>query len=86
MTPSRPAPSKRLNQSAATARSGAKRRAAKIAIPHAEQIPEDHRRGRLLRQELHARSRRVDPLLEEIEVEAMTAGHDDLTVQDAALG
>ena len=92
MTPSRPAPSKRRNQSAATLESlvagvrcsgGAadreqrlqhapplsERHAAQIAVPLAEQVEEHDRRRDLLRQQLHARRRRMKAQLQRVEVE-----------------
>ena len=109
ITPSSPAPSKRLNQSAAVARSVvagvrwiggfaprealleqraplAERHVAQVAVAVAEQIEEDDRRRDLRRQQLHARRRRVNALLQHLEVERPSRDDDDLAVEDAALG
>ena len=64
----------------------AKRDAAQIAIAVAQQIEEDDRRRDLRGQKLHARGRRVNALLQHLEVEAGAAHQDDLAVEHAALG
>jgi hypothetical protein len=61
----------------------AQRHLAQIAIALCQQIPQHDRRRRLLGQHRHARSGRVDPLQESVEVQPARPGDDDLAVQDS---
>ena len=68
------------------ARAVLERLAPQIAIAVAEQVEEHNRCRHLLRQQLHARGRRMQAKLQRIEVEPAVPRDDDLAVQNAALG
>ncbi len=59
------------------------RRAREVLVPQREHVEHDEGRGGLLREQAHARRRRVDALLEHLELEAAVPRDDDLAVDHA---
>src|SRR3954453_14903385 len=61
------------------------RRLAQIVVIDRQQIPPDERCRRLLREQLHARRRGMNPQQQRFEIETVRSGDDDLAVDHAAL-
>ncbi len=62
------------------------RERAQIFVADREDVPEHDRRGGLGREQLHARGRRVEPILKCLELERAAAGDHDLSIEHHALG